>query len=106
MFYSDTTNGDEYILQNKTYVALTILKLKFTNLGYFLRLSDFFMAQNYNSNIETKCLIFLRWDLLISKIILYRMLLRKFWTSAKNLFFERRFKFIFCKELQNHLSNI
>jgi hypothetical protein len=40
-FYGDKTNEDEFILQKTTYIAFTILKLKFTKLGYFLRLSNF-----------------------------------------------------------------
>ena len=40
--YSDATDGDESTLQKKAYIEFTILKLKFTNLGYFLGLSDIF----------------------------------------------------------------
>jgi len=39
--FRDITNGDEPILHENTYAKFKILKLKFTKIGYFLRLSKF-----------------------------------------------------------------
>jgi hypothetical protein len=76
----------------ETYVAFTLLKLKFIKLGYFLRLSDFLWFKTTIHklikipNISKMICVNL-------EILLYHMLLTEFGSSVKNLFFERKFNF-------------
>jgi len=75
------------------------LKIKIHQIRLFFKTIWFFMAQKYYSKIEKQYLIVLRWNALIYKIILHHTLLREFWSYVNKLFFERKFKFVFVKEI-------
>ena len=75
------------------------LKIKIHQIRLFFKTIWFFMAQKYYLKIEKQYLIVLRWNALIYKIILHHTLLREFWSYVNKLFFERKFKFVFVKEI-------
>jgi hypothetical protein len=63
-FLSDTENEDKPILFEKHTYTFVIFKIKFTKLGYFLNLSEFYGTELLLKNYGTQ-LLFLAFDEII-----------------------------------------